>query len=175
MRFICLVLLALFPALHTKAQKTFSQKDFNKLKRLADYRSLQSNTELPIYEAWEVANDSLLNGIWYRIAEDTNYLPEANIKLYYENNKIALALAYTGKYKQTPETFTFNLKSIDQGIYTFANIADTLSGEAMKQLKEIFLITIAYDCSKKDRITAQRQYIVPNTGLQTVRYVFKKD
>lgn len=161
--------------LDANAQKTFSLKDFNKLKQLEGPWLVHSSAEPPMYEEWQSINDSLLNGTWYRVVDDTNYLPEANIKLYYADYKIALECTFTGKNEEGKATASFELESKDKNIYLFTNIADTLSGEAKSQLKEILLITIAYDCSKKDRITAQRQYIIPGKGLQTFRYGFKKD
>lgn len=174
MRYLFLPLLPLLLVLNTNAQRTFSQKDFNSLKQLAAPWIVQANTDLPIYEDWQIADDSLLNGTWYRVAEDTKYLPEASLKLYYANNAIILEYAYHGLKGQTGATYSFHLKSIDRGIYFFENATATLTGSAQQSHKEMFLTSITYDCSRKDRITAQRQYIVPGTGLHTIRYVFKK-
>ncbi|RYD99243.1 MAG: hypothetical protein EOP54_04835 [Sphingobacteriales bacterium] len=145
------------------------------MKQLTATWLVQSNTDLPIYEDWQIVNDTLLKGIWYRISEDTTYLPEAGMTLLYSNNKITINCAYPGKDGQAGTILTFSLNNIEQGVYYFENTADTLSIGAKKELKATFLSSIVYDCSKKDRITAQRMYIVPGKGLSTVRYVFKKD
>jgi len=109
------------------------------------------------------------------VADDTNYLPEASLKLYYANKAITLEYAYRGPNGQTGTTFGFQLKSTDRGVCFFENTAATLTSSAKQPLKEMFLTNIAYDCSKKNRITAQRQYIFPGKGLHMVRYAFKKE
>ncbi|MBL7704623.1 MAG: hypothetical protein JNM21_03645 [Taibaiella sp.] len=136
MRYLFLSLLPLLLVLKTNAQRTFSLKDLNDLKQLAAPWIVKANTDLPIYEDWQIANDSLLNGTWYRVAEDTNYLPEASLKLYYANNTITLEYTYAGPNDPTGTTFTFQLKSIDRGVYFFENTAATLTGSAKQALKE---------------------------------------
>ncbi len=175
MRYLILFFSLLLLTVRGSAQNRYNPEDFHKLKRLAAPWLIQANAGMPIYEKWEITNDSLLSGTWYRITSDKEYVPEAGIKLCYHNHRIFAEFDCKGDNNGREALLTFELKSTDKGIYSFASATDALPAATGKRGNIKSLINITYDFSKKGQVTVQRQYIIPDTGLQTVRYVFIKD
>lgn len=169
MRHLTFFLIPLLLVFKTSAQKTFSQKDFNKLKQLQGSWILMIREQDGISEIWFSDKDTLLTGTLYH--QDSVKLPIANMKLHYNNGTIKMEHTYLDKNGTEGSVHSLVLQNIDSGIYYFRNTADI----TLKNLKEIYCSTVSYDLSFKKSIKIERKLILPVKGLITVKYTCIKN
>lgn len=170
MRFFCLFLLSLLSTLHMNAQKAFSQKDFNKLKQLADLKNIMYAKQDGILELWKIENDTLLTGTLYKDADNVR-LPLADMQLYYTRGQIKMDHTYLDANGAKGSVHSLVLQNIDSSIYYFRNTADITT----RNIKEMHCSAIAYNLSWKKMIRAERKLILPGKGFVTVKYTFIAD
>lgn len=167
MRNLSLLLLLLLLVFKTNAQKTFSQKDFNKFLLLTQEWKVVSSIAEHAFESWERVNDSTLQGNIYR-SSDTGLCPTTYVQLKLRNQQIYLER--TSLTDEESDTYTLQLSSIMKNEFLFENSERAMQiNSRTKETKIPCYQTYLFNAKKK--IDASFQWAETN-GIKTIRYRF---